>query len=259
MGSGLGPDTLLSRYLHDRRLLFVLPRALCMQSLHPTIATGITQHALLNRRVWLHHKRTVTQAIRIAFTDVDMRPYIRFAHEEVKGRDPAGHKYHALNPDVFHFQHATYVESLVMMVNTFIRKLDEREHEQLYQQCCAWYRRYGISTGRMPHPAVCRRAFRAVPPADVRADGLVATGRATPGDPGHATSAGRRADGDIGERPRSPVTAAVRVDHPDDVVKSHRSGLSFRTHRGGIVKNLDDRALRSGQYTRADGKEALGR
>ncbi|MED5815179.1 oxygenase MpaB family protein [Mycolicibacterium sp. 050232] len=150
MAAGLGPDTLLSRYLQDRRFLFVLPRAVCLQSLHPTIATGITQHALLHRRVWLHHKRTVTQAIRIAFTDVDMRPYIRFAHEEVKGRDPAGHKYHALNPDIFHFQHATYVESLVMMVNTFIRKLDDREHEQLYQECCSWYRRYGISTRPMP-------------------------------------------------------------------------------------------------------------
>jgi uncharacterized protein (DUF2236 family) len=98
----------------------------------------------------LHHKRTVTQAIRIASAEVDMRPYIRFAHEEVKGRDPAGQKYHALNPEVFHFQHATYVESLVMMVNTFIRKLDEREHELLYRQCCAWYRRYGISTRPMP-------------------------------------------------------------------------------------------------------------
>ncbi len=138
------------RYLRDRRFLFVLPRAVCLQTLHPAIATGITEHALLHRRVWLHHKRTVTQAIRIAFTDVDMRPYIRFAHEEVKGLDPAGHKYHALNPDLFHFQHATYVESLVMMVNTFIRKLNDDEHEQLYQECCAWYRRYGISTRPMP-------------------------------------------------------------------------------------------------------------
>ncbi|WP_454788456.1 oxygenase MpaB family protein [Mycolicibacterium lutetiense] len=146
----LGPDTLLWRYLEDRRFLFTLPRAVCLQSLHPTIATGITQHALLHRRVWLHHKRTVTHAIRIAHTNVDIRPYLRFAHEDVKGRDPAGNKYHALNPDVFHFQHATYVESLVMMVNTFIRKLDDDEHEQLYQECCAWYRRYGISTRPMP-------------------------------------------------------------------------------------------------------------
>ncbi|MBU9766667.1 DUF2236 domain-containing protein [Mycobacterium sp. TNTM28] len=150
MAAELGPDTLLWRYLRDRRYLFVLPRAVCLQLLHPTIAAGITEHALLRERIWLHKKRTVTQAVNIAYTDTDMRPHIRFAHEHVKGRDRAGNNYHALNPDVFHFQHATYVESLVMMVNTFIRKLSDDEHEQLYQECCAWYRRYGISTRPMP-------------------------------------------------------------------------------------------------------------
>ncbi|OBG88114.1 hypothetical protein A5699_18080 [Mycobacterium sp. E802] len=150
MATDLGPDTLLWRHLDDRRYIFVLPRAVCLQLLHPTIATGISEHALMRERIWLHKKRTVSQAIRIAYTDTDMRPHIRFAHEHVKGHDPAGNKYHALSPDVFHFQHATYVESLVMMVNTFIRKLDDDEHEQLYQECCAWYRRYGISTRPMP-------------------------------------------------------------------------------------------------------------
>ncbi|BBX27541.1 oxygenase MpaB family protein [Mycolicibacterium alvei] len=150
MGTDLGPDTLLWRFLDDRRYLFVLPRAVCLQLLHPAIATGISDHALLRERIWLHKKRTVSQAIKIAYTDVDMRPHIRFAHEHVKGRDPTGGKYHALTPDVFHFTHATYVESLVVMVNTFIRKLDDDEHEQLYQECCAWYGRYGISTRPMP-------------------------------------------------------------------------------------------------------------
>lgn len=150
MGTDLGPDTLLWRFLDDRRYLFVLPRAVCLQLLHPAIASGISDHALLRERIWLHKKRTVSQAIKIAYSDVDMRPHIRFAHEHVKGRDPAGGKYHALTPDVFHFTHATYVESLVVMVNTFIRKLDDAEHEQLYQECCAWYERYGISTRPMP-------------------------------------------------------------------------------------------------------------
>ncbi|MHC9290903.1 oxygenase MpaB family protein [Mycobacterium sp. LTG2003] len=138
------------RYLDDRRYLFMLPRAVCLQLLHPTIAAGIAEHALMHERIWLHKKRTVSQAIRIAYVDTDMRPHIRFAHEHVKGRDHAGRKYHALNPDVFHFQHATYVETLVTMINTFVRPLDATEHEELYQQCCAWYRRYGISTRPMP-------------------------------------------------------------------------------------------------------------
>ncbi|MGB3474594.1 MAG: oxygenase MpaB family protein [Mycobacterium sp.] len=147
---GLGPDSLLWHFLADRRYLFVLPRAVCLLLLHPGIAAGISQHALMRKRIWLHKKRTFTQAVNYAYADLDMRPQMRFAHEHVKGVDEFGEKYHALNPDLFHFQHSAYVESLVVMVNTFIRPLDADEHEQLYAECCAWYRRYGVSTRPMP-------------------------------------------------------------------------------------------------------------
>ncbi|MCV7320305.1 DUF2236 domain-containing protein [Mycolicibacterium confluentis] len=128
----------------------MLPRAVCLQLLHPTIARGILEHALMRERIWLHKKRTVPALIRIAYTDREMRRFIQFAHEHVKGTDEQGRPYHALNPDVFHFQHATFVETLVTMVNTFIGPLDADEHERLYQDCCEWYRRYGISDRPMP-------------------------------------------------------------------------------------------------------------
>jgi uncharacterized protein (DUF2236 family) len=147
---GLGPDSMLWHVLADRRYLFVLPRAVCLLMLHPGIAAGITEHALMRDRIWLHKKRTVTQAVNYVYTDADMSPQIRFSHEHVKGVDGFGQKYHALSPETFHFQHAAYVESLFVMVNTFIRPLDGSEHEQLYQECCAWYRRYGISSRSMP-------------------------------------------------------------------------------------------------------------
>ncbi|MGV0625104.1 oxygenase MpaB family protein [Mycolicibacter minnesotensis] len=146
----LGPDSLLWHFLADRRFLFVLPRAVSLLLLHPGIAAGITEHALTRKRIWLHKKRTVTRAVDYAYTDRDLRPQMRFVHEHVKGIDSVGRKYHALSPDLFHFQHSTYVESLVFMVTTFIRPLDADEHEQLYQECCAWYRRYGVSTRPMP-------------------------------------------------------------------------------------------------------------
>jgi len=147
---GLGPHSILWHVLADRRYLFVLPRAVCLLMLHPGIAAGITEHALMRDRIWLHKRRTVTQAVNYAYSDRDMSPQMRFSHEHVKGVDAFGHKYHALNPDTFHFQHSAYVESLFVMVNTFIRRLDTNEHEQLYQECCSWYRRYGISTRPMP-------------------------------------------------------------------------------------------------------------
>lgn len=70
--------TMLRRYVGDRRFLFMLPRAVCLQLLHPAIATGIRDHALLRERIWQHKKRTVTAAVDIAFTEMDMRSFIRF-------------------------------------------------------------------------------------------------------------------------------------------------------------------------------------
>lgn len=57
---------------------------------------------------------------------------------------------HALQPELFHFQHATYVDSLVLAINTFIRPMSDRDHERLYEDCCVWYLRYGISARHMP-------------------------------------------------------------------------------------------------------------
>ncbi|MGV0730799.1 oxygenase MpaB family protein [Mycolicibacter sinensis] len=153
MAPGVGDldrGSMLWHVLADRRYLFVLPRAVCLLMLHPGIAAGITEHALMRDRIWLHKKRTVTQAVNYVYTGVDLSPQMRFSHEHVKGVDSVGRKYHALNPDTFHFQHAAYVESLFVMVNTFIRPLDRDEHEQLYRECCVWYRRYGISSRSMP-------------------------------------------------------------------------------------------------------------
>jgi uncharacterized protein (DUF2236 family) len=88
----LDADSMLWHVLADRRFLFVLPRAVCLLMLHPGIAAGITEHALMRDRIWLHKKRTVTQAVNDAYTGVDLSPQMRFSHEHVKGLDSFGQK-----------------------------------------------------------------------------------------------------------------------------------------------------------------------
>ena len=147
---GLGPDTLLWEFLGDRRFLLALPRAVGLQMLHPAIARGIREHSRTPRHIWMHARHTVPQLVAIAYADRDLSSVIRFGHEGVKGRDDRGTRYHALNPDIFFFQHATYVDTLVTMIETFIRPLAADERERLYRDCSTWYRRYGISTRAMP-------------------------------------------------------------------------------------------------------------
>lgn len=141
--------SLLRRYLPDRRFLLTLPRAVTLQILHPAIAASYDEH--VHTGVWAHKQRTVDLMIRMACTG---RPEpartIRYAHEHVKGRDAAGNRYHALTPELFHFQHATYVETLVTAIDTYVRPLTPEAREYLYQECCDWYRTYGISARALP-------------------------------------------------------------------------------------------------------------
>ncbi|MGI5216361.1 oxygenase MpaB family protein [Nocardia sp. CA-290969] len=141
--------SLLRRYLPDRRFLLTLPRAVTLQILHPAIAASYGEH--VHTGVWAHKQRTVDRMIKLACSGrPDPARVIRLGHEHVKGRDHAGNRYHALTPELFHFQHATYVETLVTAIDTYARPLTPESREHLYQECCDWYRSYGISTRPLP-------------------------------------------------------------------------------------------------------------
>ncbi|MGW4369548.1 oxygenase MpaB family protein [Nocardia takedensis] len=144
----LDRDTLLGRYLGDRRFILTLPRAVGLQILHPSIGAAIAAHARTG--LWLHKQQTVSRMIHLAYASPDPHPAIRYGHDLVHGVDSRGKRYHGLNPELFFFQHATYVETLVTSIETFSRPLSDREKQTLYAQTCEWYLRYGISARHMP-------------------------------------------------------------------------------------------------------------
>ena len=144
------------RYLGDKRFVFALPRAITLQILHPANAAGLVQH--VDGGLWVHKHRAVSQMIYIAYSNRDLRSVMRTAHADVKGIDSRGHRYHSLNPELFFFQHATYVDALFFAVETFIHRLSEDEKDQLYVECCRWYGKYDISDRAMPRT---RAAFTA--------------------------------------------------------------------------------------------------
>jgi len=140
--------SLLHRYLGDRRFLLTLPRAVTLQMLHPQVSAAVRDH--VHVRLWDHKKRVVSQMIYMEYGRQDASPVILAGHEHVKGIDLTGRRYHGLRPELFLFQHATYVDTLVTSINTFVEPLSLADHERLYDECCLWYEGYGVSTRSVP-------------------------------------------------------------------------------------------------------------
>jgi uncharacterized protein (DUF2236 family) len=84
---------------------------------------------------------------------------IRDFHPDIAGTDHRGRRYHALDPDVYWWAHATFTwEFLRARELYFARPLGRGEQEQLYAETVTWYRRYGVSDRPVP---LTLDAFRA--------------------------------------------------------------------------------------------------
>ncbi|MFC9979343.1 oxygenase MpaB family protein [Gordonia sp. NPDC127522] len=147
----LDENSLLWRYVGDRRFVMSICRAVSLQMLHPAIASATHEFSVVRSRVFVHKRRTTPCVIRSAYeADFDAVRRIRYSHDEFHGRRPDGRRYHALNPEVFLFEHATYVDALFTCVDVFFGGLEPDDRERLYAETREWYRRYGISARALP-------------------------------------------------------------------------------------------------------------
>ncbi|OLT35159.1 hypothetical protein BJF79_06845 [Actinomadura sp. CNU-125] len=148
--SRLGPESLLWRYAGDRRYGLVMPRAAALQMLHPAIAAAAEQHSRSPGSLWAEQARAVPRAIAVVYQDAASGARVRRLHADIKGHDGRGRRYHSLTPDVFFWEHATFVDALMTSIDLFDRPLSGDERERLYQETCIWYRRYGVSDRVVP-------------------------------------------------------------------------------------------------------------
>ncbi len=164
------PMPLVHRYLGDKRFTYTLPRALSLQILHPGNAASLVQH--VHGGLWAHKQRAISEMVYIAYSSRDLRSVMRTSHTHVKGVDSLGRRYHSLNPELFFFQHATYVDTLFTSIEVFHRPLSRDQQDELYRQCRLWYAKYDISDRGQPadyggfldyFDEFCRRELTASP------------------------------------------------------------------------------------------------
>lgn len=149
----LGPDSLTWRYFGDWRGMLQGPWAGSMQNMHPQLGAAVEDHSAFFRERWPRLLRSLYPIGGVVF-DGDRAPVtgvqVRDYHITIKGVDGAGRRYHALNPDVFYWAHATFFVGTLHVAERFCGGLTEAQRRQLFDEHVQWYRMYGMSMRPVP-------------------------------------------------------------------------------------------------------------
>lgn len=155
-GAPVGPGSLLWSIAGDPRGLVPGTAAGIMQLMLPGLGAGVTDHSNFFDDPFDRIFRSIPYIWGSIFAADDAEGdargrTIRDFHPDIKGTDHHGNRYHALDPDVFWWAHATFTWEFFRARELFFaRPFRRAEQEQLYAETVTWYRRYGVSDRPVP-------------------------------------------------------------------------------------------------------------
>ena len=148
----LGADSLLWKYAGDSRNILGFQRLAGTENCIEQLAKGVEDHSIIFADFIGRARRTGPPVMRTIYSD---DPYkwgrmVRDFHRDIKGTVSDGSRYHALNPELFYWAHATFVDQAIFITDTFIRRLSREEKEQMFSESKIWYQLYGVSPRSQP-------------------------------------------------------------------------------------------------------------
>lgn len=151
-GAPLDRGSLTWRLLGDSRNVLVAQRAGLLQVMHPAIAAALRDHSDVFDNPIGRLTRSAGPILGVVYDEDPHQTarWVRDQHPRIRGRDHRGRAYHALNPDVYYWAHATFFEGQIATQALFGRPLTRGECEQLYAESITWYSRYGLSMRPVP-------------------------------------------------------------------------------------------------------------
>lgn len=149
----LGPESLIWKFYGDNRTQFFgFQRTAGVENCIEQLAQGVLDHSVVFSDTLGRAKRTVPPLMKTIYSDQprEWGRQVRDFHKTIKGTISDGSRYHALNPELFYWAHASFVDQVIYNTDTFIRRLSRAEKEQIFNEGKVWYSLYGVSDRAQP-------------------------------------------------------------------------------------------------------------
>lgn len=151
--SGLFEESSITRRVNRENVLFLGGgRALLMQLAHPKVAAGVDEHSDYRSRPIHRLRRTILMTMAIVFGDRETAlaaaRAVNQVHAKVRGPD-----YHALDPELLLWVHATLADTSLSTYEAFVQPLSPGEREDFYQEFKLLGELLGIPRDRFPDTA----------------------------------------------------------------------------------------------------------
>ncbi len=148
----LGADSLVWKFYGDIRGVLGFQRLAGTENCIEQLGKAVEDHSVIFSDTIGRARRSGPPIMKTIYS-ADPHTWgrtVRDFHKPIKGTISDGSRYHALNPELFYWAHATFVDQVIYVTDTFIRRLSYAEKAQIFQESKDWYRLYGVSERNQP-------------------------------------------------------------------------------------------------------------
>ncbi|MFE3291546.1 oxygenase MpaB family protein [Rhodococcus sp. NPDC059234] len=148
----LGPDSLVWKFYGDVRGLLGFQRLAGTENCIEQLGKAVEDHSVIFSDTLGRARRSGPPIMQTVYSE-DPHGWgrtVRDFHKPIKGTVDDGSRYHALNPELFYWAHATFVDQVLYVTDTFIRRLSHAEKVQIFEEGMLWYQLYGVSARNQP-------------------------------------------------------------------------------------------------------------
>ncbi|MBF6355732.1 DUF2236 domain-containing protein [Nocardia higoensis] len=149
----LGPDSVAWSVFGDLTFVLGASRRLLIDVGHPIVAAGVSEFSVFDSDPYGRADRTLNMIMGVVYGQeqaLATAARLRELHKHFKGQHADGTRWSALNPEAFHWVHASLVHGVYTQQKLLGRGWKPGEVEQFYQEMRRVGRMYGVREQDMP-------------------------------------------------------------------------------------------------------------